>query len=78
MPLVFGCILPGSRYSSVSNELIHRAGPPLWLSIVMLMKALANVVRPSGTCTQFAIRLNGPRLCAGINCVFVLYYSRLC
>ena len=31
------------------------------------MKALANVVRYSGTSAQFAIRLNGIRLCAGLN-----------
>ena len=28
MPSVFGCVSSGSRYGNVTNELIHRAGPP--------------------------------------------------
>ena len=38
-------------------------------------KALANVVRPSGTSEQFAIRLNGIRLCTGLN--YASFYALL-
>ena len=38
-----------------------------------------HVVRAFGTYAQFAIRLNGIILCAGLNYAgFCAYYSRLC
>ena len=46
------------------------------------MEALNNVIRPSGISAQFTIRLNGIKLCAGLNyasfCTVLFSIMQLC